>query len=85
MDENLYSEVLALMDDLSEDTSIPRNIRKMSSDSKEKLLNEKESLDLRCATVISELDDISNDPNVPSHGRAAIYTIISKLESLSKS
>lgn len=85
MDKNLYSEVLALMDDLSEDTSIPRNIRKMSSDSKEKLLNEKESLDLRCATVISELDDISNDPNVPSHGRAAIYTIISKLESLSKS
>jgi len=85
MDENLYSEVLALMDDLSEDTSIPRNIRKMSSDSKEKLLDEKESLDLRCATVISELDDISNDPNVPSHGRAAIYTIISKLESLSKS
>jgi Uncharacterized protein conserved in archaea len=45
----------------------------------------KESLDLRCATVISELDDISNDPNVPSHGRAAIYTIISKLEALSKS
>lgn len=85
MDKNLYSEVLALMDDLSEDTSIPRNIRKMSSDSKEKLLDEKESLDLRCATVISELDDISNDPNVPSHGRAAIYTIISKLESLSKS
>ncbi len=85
MDERLYGEVLALMDDLAEDTSIPRNIRKMSSDSKEKMLNEKESLDLRCATVISELDDISNDPNVPSHGRAAIYTIISKLESLSKS
>ena len=85
MDERLYGEVLALMDDLAEDTSIPRNIRKMSSDSKEKMLNGKESLDLRCATVISELDDISNDPNVPSHGRAAIYTIISKLESLSKS
>ncbi len=85
MDESLYNEVLALMDDLAEDTSIPRNIRKMSSDSKEKMLDEKESLDLRCATVISELDDITNDPNVPSHGRAAIYTIISKLESLSKS
>ncbi len=85
MDEGLYNEVLALMDDLAEDTSIPRNIRKMSSDSKEKMLDEKESLDLRCATVISELDDITNDPNVPSHGRAAIYTIISKLESLSKS
>ncbi len=85
MDEKLYGEVLELMDELAEDTSVPRNVRKTSSDSREKLQNSKESLDLRCATVISSLDDISNDPNVPSHGRAAIYTIISKLESLSKS
>ena len=85
MDEQLYGEVLELMDELAEDTSVPRNVRKTSSDSREKLQNSKESLDLRCATVISSLDDISNDPNVPSHGRAAIYTIISKLESLSKS
>ena len=28
-------------------------------------MDNKESLDLRCATVISQLDDISNDPNVP--------------------
>ncbi len=85
MDEKLYNEVLELMDELAEDTSVPRNVRKTSSDSKEKLQNSRESLDLRCATAISSLDDISNDPNVPSHGRAAIYTIISKLESLSKS
>jgi uncharacterized protein (UPF0147 family) len=85
MDENLFNEVLALMDDLEDDSSIPRNVRKTSSDAKGKMKDSKESLDLRCATVISELDDISNDPNVPSHGRAAIYTIISKLEALSKS
>ncbi|MEM0133124.1 MULTISPECIES: UPF0147 family protein [Acidiplasma] len=85
MDEKLYNEILELMDELAEDTSIPRNVRKTSSDSKEKLQNGKESLDLKCATIISKLDDISNDPNVPSHGRAAIYTLISKLESLSKS
>lgn len=85
MDENLFNEVLALMDELEDDSSIPRNVRKTSSDAKEKMKDNKESLDLRCATVISQLDDISNDPNVPSHGRAAIYTIISKLEALSKS
>lgn len=85
MDENLFNEVLALMDELEDDSSIPRNVRKTSSEAKEKMKDNKESLDLRCATVISQLDDISNDPNVPSHGRAAIYTIISKLEALSKS
>ena len=83
--QKMFNEVLALMDDLEDDSSIPRNVRKMSTDAKEKMRDNKESLDLRCATVISELDDISNDPNVPSHGRAAIYTIISKLEALSKS
>lgn len=37
MDEKLYNEILELMDELAEDTSIPRNVRKTSSDSKEKL------------------------------------------------
>jgi Uncharacterized protein conserved in archaea len=36
MDENLFNEVLALMDDLEDDSSIPRNVRKMSSEAKEK-------------------------------------------------
>ncbi|MEM0139723.1 MAG: UPF0147 family protein [Ferroplasma sp.] len=85
MDENLFNEVLSLMEDLGDDSSIPRNVRKTSSDAKDRMLKSNESLDLRCATVISELDDLTNDPNVPSHGRAAIYTIISKLEALSKS
>ncbi|WP_337859825.1 UPF0147 family protein [Ferroplasma sp.] len=85
MDENLFNEVMALMDDLEDDSSMPRNVRKTSAEAKEKMKEDKESLDLRCATVISKLDDMSNDPNVPSHGRAAIYTIISKLEALSKS
>ncbi len=73
------------MDELSQDVSVPRNVRKHASDSKAKLLKENESLDLRCATIISQLDDLASDPNVPSHGRTFLYTIISKLEALAKS
>jgi uncharacterized protein (UPF0147 family) len=84
MDSNLYSEVLSLLDEMSQDTSVPKNVRKNAQDAKIKMENAKTSLDIRCATAISMLDEISNDPNVPSHGRASLYTIISKLEALAK-
>ena len=85
MDKNLYEEVIFLLDDLSQDTSVPKNVRKSATDAKDKMGVQKNSLDLRCATAVSILDEMSNDPNVPSHGRAALYTIISKLEALAKS
>jgi uncharacterized protein (UPF0147 family) len=85
MDQKLYDEVNYLLDELAQDTSVPRNVRKSATDSKTRLSNGRESLDLRCAGAVSTLDEMANDPNVPSHGRAALYTIISKLEALAKS
>ncbi|MCL4342803.1 MAG: UPF0147 family protein [Candidatus Thermoplasmatota archaeon] len=85
MNQNLFNEVIQLLDELSQDVSVPKNVRKIALDSKTKLNSQKDSLDLRCAKVISTLDDLTNDPNVPSVGRTFLYTIISKLEALSKS
>jgi Uncharacterized protein conserved in archaea len=84
MDSMLYNEVMYLLEELSQDSSVPKNVRKNAQEARTKLENQKTSLDIRCATAISMLDDISNDPNVPSHGREALYTIISKLEALAK-
>ncbi|KAA8923490.1 MAG: UPF0147 family protein [Thermoplasma sp.] len=85
VDQNLFNEVMYLLDELSQDITVPKNVRKVAQDSKVKLSQENESLDLRCATVLSMLDEMANDPNVPAHGRTDLYTIISKLEALSKS
>ncbi len=84
MDSTLYNEVMYLLEEMSQDSSVPKNVRKNALDARAKMENQKMSLDIRCATAISMLDEISNDPNVPSHGRASLYTIISKLEALSK-
>ncbi|MEM0156075.1 MAG: UPF0147 family protein [Thermoplasmataceae archaeon] len=84
MDKNLYDEIMYLLDELSQDTSVPKNVRKSAADAKDKMGVQKNSLDLRCATAVSMLDEISNDPNVPSHARASLYTLISKLEALAK-
>ncbi len=85
MNKQLFDEVLYLLDELSQDTSVPKNIRKQATDSKATLGKQNESLDLRCATVISRLDELTNDPNVPQLGRTLLYTVISKLEALAKS
>jgi len=85
MDKQLYDEVLFLLDELSQDTTVPRNVRRNATESKNRIMTSKESLDIKCASAVSVLEDMANDPNVPSHGRAALYTIISKLESLAKS
>lgn len=85
MNQKLFDEVIQLLDELSQDISVPKNVRKTAAEAKGKLNVQKESLDLRCAKVISILDDLTNDPNVPSVGRTFLYTIISKLEALSKS
>jgi uncharacterized protein (UPF0147 family) len=75
-------QVSAYLDMLAEDTSVPRNIRKGAKDSKERLFGEKEALDLRCASVVSTLEELSNDPNIPLHARTLIWNATSILESI---
>jgi uncharacterized protein (UPF0147 family) len=67
---------------LSEDNSIPRNIRRGAETVKQLLLNDSDPIDLRVASAVSTLDELANDPNIPLHGRTLIWNIISRLEEL---
>ena len=71
------------LNELHEDMSVPRNIRRGAKEAREILRRDGESLDVRVASAISILDDLINDPNVPIHGRTAIWNIMSQLESVS--
>lgn len=75
-------QVIDILDQLSEDTSVPRNIRRGASDAKSRLQKEMEALDVRCASAIFMLDDLANDPNIPIHARTLIWNIISQLETI---
>ena len=75
------SFVSELMDAVIQDTSVPRNIRKVVDDSKEKIqINDK--LAVNISSAIYMLDDISTDINMPAHTRTEIWTLISELENL---
>ena len=67
---------------ISEDNSIPRNIRRGADEVKQILLNESDPIDLRVASATSILDELANDPNIPLHGRTLIWNIMSRLEEL---
>ena len=79
------NQIVDVLDQLSEDTSVPRNIRRGATEAKARLNQVNEALDVRVAGAIGKLDDLANDPNIPMHGRTVIYRIISELENLLKS
>ncbi|MCI4354103.1 MAG: UPF0147 family protein [Thermoplasmata archaeon] len=66
---------------LSDDSSVPRNVRRGALSAKEELTKLKSPMDVRIASAVYVLDDLANDPNIPTHGRTAIWTIVSSLES----
>ncbi len=78
------NQIVAVLDDLAEDNSVPRNIRKGAKDSKALILNQDEEKDVRMASAIFILDELANDPNIPLHGRTRIWNIISQLETVAE-
>ena len=75
-------QCIDVLDRISTDDSVPRNIRRTADNIKKILSNEKEPLSVRAAMVISNLDDIGNDPNVPLHTRTLVWGLSSRLESI---
>jgi len=68
--------------ELADDVSVPRNVRRGALAARDELAKSAVPLDVRIASAVYALDDLANDPNLPTHGRTAIWSLISNLESL---
>ncbi len=71
-----------ILQHIMEDTSVPRNIRRAAEESRDLLVADDDEPTIRASTVISILDEISNDPNIPIHARTLIWNVLSELESV---
>ncbi len=80
--EERLNQVLEVLGQLAEDTSVPRNIRRGAQNAKDLLLKKEDALDVRAASAIFILDELANDPNIPLHGRTLIWNVISQLETV---
>ncbi len=75
-------QCIEVLDRIINDDSVPRNIRRTADSMKIILANEKEPPSVRAAMVISRLDEMGNDPNIPIHTRTLIWGLSSQLETI---
>jgi len=79
--EENSKRISELLEDILRDRGVPRNI-KSSIEESIKILNSKDPEEQKIATIISILDEASNDPNLSPHARTKIWNMVSVLESL---
>ena len=80
----MFEDVVKLLEQVSEDRTVPRNIRTKIEEGIKTLQDDKEAVDIRINAVISILDEVSNDPNIPMYTRTHIWNIVSALEAMQK-
>ncbi len=79
--EELTAETIEQLQELEEDTNIPKNI-KTKIKSITNILKEDTELSIKVNKALSELDEISSDPNLESYTRTQIWNIVSILEKI---
>lgn len=62
--------------------STPRTIKKALTDIVNDINTSEYSLSVNAANAISQLDDITQDPNIPSYVRTQLWQVVSKLEAI---
>jgi uncharacterized protein len=73
---------LQTLSQLATSHSTPKNFKKTISDLIIELQSGEDSISVRAANAISSLDDITQDPNVPSFVRTTLWQAVSVLESI---
>ena len=70
------------LNQLATSHSTPKNFKKTISDLINDLKLEEYSISVRAANAISALDDITQNPNIPSFVRTSLWQVVSTLESI---
>jgi len=73
---------MSTLDQIATNPSTPKNIRKNIADIVEQLKSDEYSISVRAANTISLLDDVTQDPNLPSYVRTSLWQAVSTLESI---
>jgi len=73
---------MSTLNQIATNPSTPKNIRKNIADIIEELKSDEYSISVRAANTISLLDDVTQDPNLPSYVRTSLWQAVSTLESI---
>ncbi len=85
-DENQNKEALKdaiqILEQIAANNATPKTIKKSTIEMVNSLKNDEDSMSVRAANATSMLDDITQDPNMPSFVRVSLWQAVSKLESI---
>ena len=80
--QKYFNDASSTLNKLATNPSTPKNIRKNITDLINDLKIDDYSISVRAANAISLLDDITQDPNVPSYVRTSLWQAVSTLENI---
>ena len=77
-----FDNAMQTLNQLATSHSTPKNFKKTINDLMIDLKSEEYSMSVRAANAISALDDITQNPNIPSFVRTSLWQVVSTLESI---
>jgi uncharacterized protein (UPF0147 family) len=77
------TDISTMLDNLVNDTSIPKNIRRALSEAKMRL-DSPEDKSVKVSAAIYVIESIAEDINMPAHARTQIWAIMNALETLNE-
>lgn len=80
--QEAMKDSLETLTQIAESSTTPKTIKKSIMELITELNGTEYSLSVRAANAISMLDDVTQDPNMPSYVRTQLWQAVSKLESI---
>ncbi len=80
--KDTLKDAIETLDQITTNSSAPKTIKKSITDLVTELKSTEHSMSVRAANAISALDDITQDPNMPSYVRVTLWQAVSKLEGI---
>jgi uncharacterized protein (UPF0147 family) len=77
-------EVLKEIKEVADDHSIPKRIREKLAKISKDLEDKNQDLAVKVTTAIYEIEEITNDVNIPMHVKTVMWDIVSGLEAVKK-
>ncbi len=72
----------SVLEQVSEDSTTPRNIRRTAKEAISALQASANSPAVRASNAISLLDEVLQDPNMPPYTRVKLWNVMSLLEAI---
>ena len=80
--EDRIEQAVAVLGQVSEDSTTPRNIRRAAKEAGDALRVGADSPAVRASNAIALLDEILQDPNMPPYTRVKLWNVMSLIEAI---